>query len=202
MKLSFRNKTIKRSVFFVIIGVLVGFTVVFAIFYFVSRWYDAHRVSFQRPVIVKLQPPVLISKRLIESPLPKATYIEVSPLMTPGQVDKTVKEHGSFGEFISSASLESVSRETVKTLIHNKVIQKFGESAWRDIDYIITHESNYDPYIVNKESGACGIFQALPCSKLPSLDVTDQITWGMNYIEKRYGSAKSAYEFKLANGWY
>ena len=65
-------------------------------------------------------------------------------------------------------------------------------------------ESGLNPYAVNKSSGACGLFQALPCSKLPcSLsDVACQAKWGVDYIKNRYGNPANALEFHYANNWY
>jgi hypothetical protein len=180
--------------------------VLLAIFYFIlyniSSWFDNHKLTFQQPVLVKVQSPILIGQRFVYSPIPKATYIDVNPLTKTSDVDVVVKSNGNFSDYIQTEALEPVSKDMVRTLVHNKVIQKWGESAWKEIDYILTNESGYDPYIVNKKSGACGIFQSLPCAKLPSFDVTDQINWGINYIENRYGTADNAFSFKKEKGWY
>lgn len=191
-----KRTTLKWTLIFVVI-----LAVFFAAFYWSSKFYDSNRVTFQNPVIFVLRAPVLITKRFILKDLPKAQYVDVNPLTTPEDIVRTVKNHGTF-DYVRTEPVDTISRETVRSLLHNKVVQKWGEAAWPDIDYIIKHESNYDPYIVNKESGACGIFQALPCTKLPSLDITDQINWGVTYIEQRYGDAGSAAAFKKEKGWY
>jgi hypothetical protein len=53
-------------------------------------------------------------------------------------------------------------------------------------------ESGWNPNSVNKSSGACGIPQAYPCSKIKkqqgSNDWKAQIRWGINYVNARYGS--------------
>ncbi len=57
-------------------------------------------------------------------------------------------------------------------------------------------------------SGAYGIPQALPASKLASAgddwkdDAATQIKWGLNYIAGRYGSPSAAKTFWLAHNWY
>lgn len=52
-------------------------------------------------------------------------------------------------------------------------------------------------------SGACGIPQALPCSKIPDpMSVESQLSWGMDYIARRYGDPIGAKNFFRANGWY
>jgi hypothetical protein len=78
----------------------------------------------------------------------------------------------------------------------------FGADDAKYIMLIIQHESGFNLNARNPHSGACGIFQANPCSKLPSMDEKIQIAWGMNYFAKRYGSGKAAYEFRLVHGYY
>jgi hypothetical protein len=85
--------------------------------------------------------------------------------------------------------------------IAQKLLAKFGEP---EILELISRESGLNPQAINPSSGACGLFQAYPCSKLPcSLDDVDgQIEWGYKYIINRYGSAKQALEFHNQKNWY
>lgn len=66
---------------------------------------------------------------------------------------------------------------------------------------LIINESGCKPHAVNKSSGACGIPQALPCSKLkcPLNDsgAVCQLKWMDGYVKDRYGSWESALSF-----WY
>ena len=60
---------------------------------------------------------------------------------------------------------------------------------------LILKESGCNPRAVNPTSGACGIPQAWPCSKLPNGVNTDPVTqlkWMDNYVKKRYGSWDNA----------
>jgi hypothetical protein len=76
--------------------------------------------------------------------------------------------------------------------------------------YIAMRESRLDPSAVNTSSGACGMFQFLPCTKyqttaLPGEDyhaVGNQIRAGMGYIEGRYITAVKAKEFWDKNNYY
>jgi hypothetical protein len=62
-------------------------------------------------------------------------------------------------------------------------------------------ESGISAHAVNKTSGACGLFQRLPCSvKLG--DVDGQLDNGMRYIKSRYGTIKNANQFLKTHGWY
>lgn len=70
--------------------------------------------------------------------------------------------------------------------------------------YLITKESNCNPYSVNRSSGACGIGQALPCSKMDCEmgDGACQVKWMNSYVMGRYGSWKVAADHHRAKGWY
>jgi hypothetical protein len=67
---------------------------------------------------------------------------------------------------------------------------------------IIMRESGCNPNAVNKSSGACGIPQALPCSKLGTSDPVEQIRWMQNYVINRYGSWAGAVSFWNQHHWY
>jgi len=79
-----------------------------------------------------------------------------------------------------------------------------AQSDWGYVDYIITKESNWHPNSVNSRSGACGLAQALPCSKVPGnpLDAVDSLTWANGYATKRYGSWENAYNFWTSHKWW
>ncbi|WP_329379860.1 lytic transglycosylase domain-containing protein [Streptomyces sp. NBC_01351] len=73
---------------------------------------------------------------------------------------------------------------------------------------IINQESTWNYLAVNKSSGAYGLVQALPGTKMASAGAdwrtnpATQIKWGLNYMEDRYGSPCAAWNFHQANGWY
>ncbi|MEU5366727.1 transglycosylase SLT domain-containing protein [Streptomyces sp. NPDC005925] len=73
---------------------------------------------------------------------------------------------------------------------------------------IVNHESSWNYRAVNASSGAYGLFQALPGSKMASVGAdwqtnpATQIKWGLNYMNDRYGSPCGAWSFWQANHWY
>jgi len=74
-------------------------------------------------------------------------------------------------------------------------------------DLLVQAESGGNFYAVNKSSGACGLPQALPCSKMlnviGSLDNHQgQIEWMKSYIKERYGSPEAAWSHHQRYGWY
>ncbi|MGW4086755.1 aggregation-promoting factor C-terminal-like domain-containing protein [Streptomyces sp. NPDC004822] len=73
---------------------------------------------------------------------------------------------------------------------------------------IVDHESSWNYQAVNPSSGAYGLFQALPGSKMSSVGAdwqtnpATQIKWGLNYMNSRYDSPCGAWSFWQANHWY
>ena len=63
-------------------------------------------------------------------------------------------------------------------------------------------------YAQNRSSGAYGIPQALPASKMASAgsdyltNYQTQVNWGLNYIRQRYGNPSAAYAHSQVKGWY
>lgn len=73
---------------------------------------------------------------------------------------------------------------------------------------IVDHESGWNYRATNAGSGAYGLVQALPGSKMSSAgsdwqtNPATQIKWGLNYMNDRYGSPCGAWSFWQANSWY
>lgn len=73
---------------------------------------------------------------------------------------------------------------------------------------IVSHESGWNHKAVNASSGAYGLMQALPGTKMASAgsdwrtNPATQIKWGLNYMNGRYGSPCGAWSFWQANSWY
>jgi hypothetical protein len=69
-------------------------------------------------------------------------------------------------------------------------------------------ESHWNVYAHNPRSGAYGIPQALPGSKMASAGAdwatnpATQITWGLGYIAGRYGTPCNAWQSSETRGWY
>ncbi len=89
-------------------------------------------------------------------------------------------------------------REIVLSLVR----VEFGEDQVQSFDNIVIHESGWDPKAVNPNGGACGLFQALPCSKMKSTNLEDQIAFGLDYIKARYGTPNQAWAFWKEHNWY
>ncbi len=75
---------------------------------------------------------------------------------------------------------------------------------WGYVDYIVSRESGWNPNATNSSSGACGLVQALPCSKVPGngYNPIDNLRWANGYATGRYGSWAAAYAFWTNNHWW
>jgi hypothetical protein len=86
--------------------------------------------------------------------------------------------------------------------------QVVGSGQFQCFSNIVDHESSWNYRAVNASSGAYGLFQALPGSKMSSVgsdwqtNPATQIKWGLNYMNSRYGSPCEAWSFWQANSWY
>jgi murein DD-endopeptidase MepM/ murein hydrolase activator NlpD len=84
----------------------------------------------------------------------------------------------------------------------------FDESQWGCLDNLWMGESGWRYTAENSSSGAYGIPQSLPGSKMASAGAdwrttpVTQIKWGLGYIQERYGSPCGAWGFKQGHGWY
>ena len=97
-------------------------------------------------------------------------------------------------------------REMARQILRNKY--GYGEEQYSCFNNIIMRESMWNVYATNPSSGAYGIPQALPGSKMASVgsdwrtNPATQIIWGIGYMRDRYGSPCEAWSFKRAHGWY
>jgi hypothetical protein len=95
----------------------------------------------------------------------------------------------------------TISLDATRQLGRDMNAAMFGDDNWSALDKLWTRESNWNVNARNR-SGACGIPQALPCSKIPDMSTTGQITWGLNYIKSRYGTPQAAWAHSQNFGWY
>lgn len=74
----------------------------------------------------------------------------------------------------------------------------------QDKAFIYAKESGNNPAAINHYSGACGLGQALPCSKMPCTltDYACQDQFFTGYMLNRYGSWANAKAFWLTNRWW
>lgn len=81
--------------------------------------------------------------------------------------------------------------------------EDFSAGVW-----IINHESGWNPYATNASSGAYGLPQSLPASKMSSAgsdwktNYQTQLKWFIGYCNGRYGGISGAYKYWVIHRWY
>ena len=81
-------------------------------------------------------------------------------------------------------------------------------AEWTCLDELWTRESGWQMVWNTEGSGAYGIPQALPASKMASAgadymtDPATQIRWGLGYIRATYGTPCGAWAHEEADSWY
>lgn len=84
----------------------------------------------------------------------------------------------------------------------------YGEDQWPCLYNLWMRESGWKTTAGNVSSGAYGIPQALPASKMSSVgadyltSAATQITWGLGYIKGRYSTPCGAWSSFQSQGWY
>ena len=141
-------------------------------------------------------------------------------IKTPGENGKKVVTY----EVVMKNGIEQ-SRQEVQSVIIQEAkkqveiigtkVKSFGGSCgeWMaaagitdmaNASYLINAESRCNPNAVNRSSGACGVGQALPCSKTGCQmgDGACQTAWMNRYVIGRYGSWAAAADHHRRLGWY
>jgi len=84
----------------------------------------------------------------------------------------------------------------------------FDASQWPYLNALWTRESGWNHLAENKSSGAYGIPQSLPATKMAVVgpdwrsNPETQIKWGLAYIAARYGNPQGAWAHSQRFGWY
>ena len=107
--------------------------------------------------------------------------------------------------FVATSSEVRASQEYAMTRLQEL---GFDESQFLCLVNLWNRESHWNYRSENKNSGAYGIPQALPGSKMASAGADwqtnpkTQIEWGLGYVLGRYGSPCGAWQHSEDKGWY
>ncbi|WP_136193595.1 G5 domain-containing protein [Actinomyces procaprae] len=105
------------------------------------------------------------------------------------------------GDGTTAASAQSIAKSMMSSY-------GWDDSQFSCLVNLWNRESGWNYQAQNPSSGAYGIPQSLPGSKMSSVasdwatNPTTQITWGLGYISERYGSPCSAWAHSESTGWY
>ena len=114
---------------------------------------------------------------------------------------------------VSSPSAASLGTTTpageIQSWAHDYLISNgYSEADFTAANFIISHESGWSPTATNPSSGAYGLPQALPGSKMASAgadwqtNYQTQFKWFVNYCNSHYGSISGAYAYWQAHKSY
>jgi hypothetical protein len=141
-----------------------------------------------------------------------------APAASAGQLLQSGTGVSAAGAIQSGQQIQLVSARAVQARRHHltprqiarKMLRRFHWS-WRQFKYLNRlwdRESGWNVHASNPYSGAYGIPQAVPGSKMASAgrywrtSAWTQIRWGLRYIRGRYGSPHRAWNHELRTGWY
>ena len=152
-----------------------------------------YKVKYQKGVQIDKS---LISEEIIKQPVDKIIQIK--------KIQVTSRS-------LSIPRLEEVTGDVAEYQEYAK--QKCEEYGWSDSDFtclvaLWNRESNWNVTAQNKSSGAYGIPQALPATKMSAMgsdyltNYKTQIDWGVNYIKGRYITPTEAWAHSQRLGWY
>jgi len=107
---------------------------------------------------------------------------------------------------VESAREPQGAKLVAKALIAEKY--QWGEEQYSCLNKLWTKESHWNYKARNKVSGAHGIAQALPATKMEVVGTdwrtnpVTQITWGLKYINERYDTPCKAWSKFKRSRWY
>ena len=119
---------------------------------------------------------------------------------------KTIVSNNTY----KSAPVVTGTKADYQAYAYDLVLNKYlwSESDYQALVNLWERESNWNANAHNKTSGAHGIPQSLPASKMSSegsdyyTNGYTQIRWGLKYIKERYGSPSAAWQHFQNKNWY
>lgn len=126
---------------------------------------------------------------------------QTRPTSSSGSSSGGTSTHTSSSGGLSPAAAQAVGMSLAAA-------RGWSGSEWSALLKLWNRESGWRWNATNSSSGAYGIPQALPGSKMASVgsdwqsNAATQISWGLSYIAGRYGTPSAAWSHETANGWY
>lgn len=136
---------------------------------------------------------------------PAASSAAGSPSAAPTHTATPAPVHEQSRTSVSAAISGGNPRDIAQALA---ATYTWTGNQWTCLDKLWSHESKYETTVQNPTSGAYGIPQALPASKMGSVGAdwrtnpVTQIVWGLGYIQNRYGSPCNAWSYWLRHNSY
>jgi hypothetical protein len=164
------------------------------------------------------------------APSTPATSPSGSAEPTPSEREKRVSRGGARGEVPEAVIMQQLAR-VAERIARRTPVRKpppadidpgtnralgyqllldfgFPAAQWKYLDALWHRESGWNHLAENPSSGAYGIPQSLPATKMAVVgpdwrtNPETQIRWGLAYIAARYGSPEGAWAHSERVGWY
>jgi hypothetical protein len=148
----------------------------------------------------------LAARKLAAQEAATAQPTQSTATQSTGTAQPTASARATPSATASAASVASGSPQQIA----QAMLASFGwsSSQFSCLDPLWAHESGWSVTAYNAGSGAYGIPQALPGSRMASAgpdwqtNAATQIRWGLEYIKGTYGSPCAAWDHEQATGWY
>ena len=112
----------------------------------------------------------------------------------------------------ASGNTPEQNKDIARDLIRADYARWDNATQFRCLENLWQAESRWNHAARNKRTGACGIPQSYPCNKMSDwgkaygvdhrTNPWPQIAWGLQYIDKRYGTPCKAWNrFKRGHGY-
>ena len=131
------------------------------------------------------------------------THLAAAPVAFHRTAPRGTTAYRSTGQVAPTAAVERPAAGSVQ----QAAAAIFG-SQYLCAANIITRESGWNIHATNSASGAYGLAQALPGSKMAAAgpdwrtNPATQLAWMRDYVTARYGGACNAWNFWQAHHWY
>ena len=155
-----------------------------------------------------VQAAITIAEPIVEDPLDPnpgtPTLIELNSVKAVNANEMALVSIAS--RQIEIARVPDGARAVAREIAQSKY--GWGSFQFACLNKLWTKESNWRYKARNKSSGAHGIPQALPATKMESIGTdwrtnpVTQISWGLRYIEVRYETPCKAYKKFQRSRWY
>jgi hypothetical protein len=155
-----------------------------------------------------VQAAITIAEPIVEDPLDPnpgtPTLIELNSVKAVNANEMALVSIAS--RQIEIARVPDGARAVAREIAQSKY--GWGSFQFACLNKLWTKESNWRYKARNKSSGAHGIPQALPATKMESIGTdwrtnpVTQISWGLRYIEVRYETPCEAYKKFQRSNWY
>jgi hypothetical protein len=143
---------------------------------------------------------------------PAAAISAAAGTRTPVQLDAQASRSSSAraSSVVQAQRTSGHRRHRGPRAIARLLLHRFGFKRWQFwyLNRLWSRESSWNPRAANPYSGAYGIPQAVPGSRMASAgghwrtNPWTQIRWGLRYIRGRYHSPRRAWSHEQGTGWY